>query len=79
MQSIQKFTNQKLIFTVFPLNDKVAKLEKGKFKFKVFYDDSNEKNLYSEFYINIDLNNKILELNEKDQDYRENILKAFIQ
>jgi hypothetical protein len=79
MQSIHKFTSQKLIYTIFPLNNKVAKLEKDKFKFKVFYDDSNEKNLYSEFYINIDLNNKILEFNEKDQDYRENILKAFIQ
>lgn len=79
MQNVQNFTNQKLIYTIFPLNNKVATLEKGKFKFKVFYDDSNEKNLYTEFYINIDLNNKILEFNEKDQDYRENILKAFMQ
>ena len=79
IQSIQKFTIQKLLYTVFPLNNNVAKLEKGKFKFKVFYDDSDEKKLYSEFYINIDLSNKILELNEKDEDYRENILKAFMQ
>jgi hypothetical protein len=79
IKSTQKFTKQKLLYTVFPLNDSVAKLEKGKFKFKVFYDDADEKRLYSEFYINIDLSKKILELNEKDKDYRENILKAFMQ
>ncbi|WP_445722603.1 hypothetical protein [Flavobacterium sp.] len=75
----QKFTNEKLLYTVFPLNNNVAKLSKGKFNFKVFYDDSDEKKLYSEFYINIDLKNKIVEFNEKDEDYRKNIIKTFSQ
>lgn len=43
-------------------------------KTKVFLDDTDEKGLYAEWYVNIDLNNTILELKEKDSGYRENII-----
>jgi hypothetical protein len=43
-------------------------------KAKVFFDGANEKNLYAEWYVNVDLKNKILELREKDPEYRKNIL-----
>lgn len=44
-------------------------------KFKCFIDSTNEKNLYAELYINIDLPNKKIYINEKDTSYRENIVK----
>lgn len=44
-------------------------------KFKCFLDSSQRQNLYSEFYINIDLKNKKLYINEKSSEYRNNIIK----
>lgn len=44
-------------------------------QFKCFVDSSNEKNLYAEFYINIDLKNKKVYFNEKSTEYRENIVR----
>ena len=44
-------------------------------QFKCFIDSNNAKDLYAEFYINIDLQNKKLYFNEKDPGYRENIVK----
>ena len=72
---ISEFTSEKLIFNVFPLNQEIAILENGRFKFKLFFDDNNERNLYSEIYLNPDLKNGTIELNEKDEDYRANIVK----
>jgi hypothetical protein len=69
-----KFTTEKLTFTAFPLNREKAILENGKFSFKVFYDENNEQNLYAEFFINPDLKNGTIELNEKDEEYRMNIV-----
>ena len=71
-----KFTADKLSYTIFPLNTEKANLDTGKFKFKLFYDDNNEKELYSEFYINPNFPNGTLELNEKDEEYRSNIIKS---
>ena len=70
-----KFSSEKLTFTAFPLNREKGILENGKFKFKLFFDDNNEQNLYAEFYMNPDLINGIVELNEKDEEYRMNIVK----
>ncbi|MDF2524170.1 MAG: hypothetical protein K0R31_1811 [Clostridiales bacterium] len=46
-------------------------------RFKLFYDEENKKGMYFEFFIHINLESKILELNEKDTDYRRAMLKAF--
>ena len=70
-----KFTSEKLIFNVFSLNRETAILENGRFKFKLFFDDNNERELYSEIYLNPDLKNGTIELNEKDEEYRTNIVK----
>ncbi|MDI7157980.1 hypothetical protein QMM42_16140 [Leptospira santarosai] len=51
----------------------------SKLLFKCFYDTEERKNLYSEFYINIHLGQKRLELAEKDFDYRPNIVKLLSQ
>ena len=70
-----KFTSNKLSLTVFPLNQEKAVLENGQFKFKLFFDEKHEQNLYSEIFLNINLKNGIIELNEKDEEYRMNIVK----
>jgi len=75
-KSSSKFTGEKLNFTIFPLNEDKAVLENGRFKFKLFFDDNDEKGLYAEMYLNPNFPNGTIELNEKDEDYRENIVKA---
>lgn len=45
-------------------------------KFKVSYDDPNVQDLYCEFYLNILVQDNVLELKEKDTEYRENIVRA---
>ena len=42
---------------------------------KCFFDENNEQNLYSEIFLNPNLKNGTLELNEKDEEYRMNIVK----
>jgi len=69
-----KFKRDKLTFTAFPLNTEKAILENGRFHFKLFFDENNEQNLYAEFFLNPDLKNGTIELNEKDQEYRMNIV-----
>ena len=44
-------------------------------KFKCFINSNSNEDIYGEFYINIDLKNKKLYLNEKSTEYRENIIK----
>ncbi len=61
----KEFTNKKLKYTIFPLNQEKANLENGAFKFKLFFDDNDERGLYSEMYINPNLPNRTLELNER--------------
>lgn len=74
-----KFTNKKLTFTVFPLNKEIAILENGRFHFKLFFDENDEHNLYAEIFLNPNLKNGTVELNEKDVEYRDNILKFLSQ
>jgi len=70
-----KFTSEKLTFTAFPLNKEKAILENGRFHFKIFFDENDERNLYAEIFLNPDLKNGTVELNEKDEEYRANIVK----
>tara|TARA_R110002096_G_scaffold261919_1_gene455493 strand:- start:107 stop:694 length:588 start_codon:yes stop_codon:yes gene_type:complete len=70
-----KFSNKNLIFVALSLNREKAILENGNFRFKLFFDENDEQNLYSEFYLNPDLPNGVIELKEKDEEYRTNIIK----
>jgi hypothetical protein len=63
-------------FTSIGLSGDSKKYEQEYLKFKCFYDENNEKGLYSEFYINVDIKNDLLEFKEKDSEYRQNIIKA---
>jgi hypothetical protein len=71
------FTDEPLSYTVFPLNQQKANLNIGYFKFKLFFDDTEEKGLYSEMDLNPNFPNGTVEFNEKDEEYRENIIKHF--
>lgn len=67
------FTNKPMSFTVFSLNDKIADLDKnGKYKLKVFMDDDD---IYGEIFLNIDTDKRLIELNEKDIEYRPAIIR----
>jgi hypothetical protein len=71
-----QFSTDVLEYTVFPLNEKKADLETGAFKFKLFFDDTDEKGLYSELFLNSNFPDGTIELNEKDKEYRKNIVKS---
>ena len=71
-----KFTDQNLFFVALSLNREKAVLENGSFRFKLFFDENDERNLYSEFYLNPDFINGTIELKEKDEEYRTNIIKT---
>ena len=62
--------------TTFVLGGQPENFDSDYIKTKIFFDDSDEKGFYSEWYVNVDLKNKILELREKDSEYRKNIINA---
>lgn len=75
----KEFTKKQLVATAFSLNREETELAKsGYYKFKLFFEEENES-LYAELYFNINTNEKIIELHEKDQDYREPLIKVFTQ
>ena len=75
-QTKKKFTSNPLLFTCIPLSSTQASLDKGYFKFKLFFDDTNINNLYSEIYLNPNFPKGLIEITEKDPGYRENLIKA---
>ncbi|MCD0470716.1 hypothetical protein [Flavobacterium sp. JAS] len=75
----KKFTNDTLSPTAFSLNKSIVEVEKlGYYKFKLFFrDNENDKEEdYCELYLNINTNEKTIELLEKDNEYRKSIIRA---
>jgi hypothetical protein len=71
------FTTKTITSTAFSLNKKNADLDKSDYyKFKVFLEG---KDTYGELFLNINTDEKIIELHEKDQEYREAIIKVLSQ
>lgn len=68
--------NDKVESTVFILNGHLENFNSEYLKAKIFFDDTDKNGFYSEWYVNIDLKNKILELKEKDSEYRKNIINT---
>lgn len=64
----------KIDSTTFVLGGEPINFGSDYIRTKIFFDDTGEKGWYAEWYVNIDLKNKILELREKDPEYRENII-----
>ena len=79
INSNAKFSSKIIKSTTFPLNNNIADLNKSEYyKFKVFFNDQEEENeKYAEIFININLQQNFIEFNEKDNEYRANIIKTF--
>ena len=58
------------------INVNPMNLQTEEVQFKCFL-EANDEAKYAEFYINVDLPNQKLYFNEKDPDYRENIIRYF--
>lgn len=68
------FTKRKISTTVFSLNEKNVNLDKEDYyKLKVFFEEENG-NLYAEVFLNINTKDLEIEINEKDEEYRETII-----
>jgi hypothetical protein len=70
----QQKMNYKTSATSFILAGHPENISTDYIKTKIFFDDTDEKGFYSEWFVNIDLNNRIIELREKDPEYRKNII-----
>jgi hypothetical protein len=74
--SDKNFTSQIITATSFSLNEKPVNLDKSDYyKLKLFFEEEDE-NLYSEIYLNINTDKGEIEIHEKDQEYREPIIKV---
>ena len=73
------FTKQTVSATAFSLNEKPVNLDKNDYyKLKLFFEENNEK-LYSEVFLNINTEKREIEIHEKDEDYREPIIKVWTE
>lgn len=71
------FKKETISTTVFSLNETPVNLDKnGYYKLKLFFGEDDE-NLYSELYLNINTQKKEIEIHEKDEEYREPIIKVW--
>ena len=64
------------VFTGISLQGDPRNLGEGEVKIKLFY-DSDSEDRYAEFFTDIDLASRKLSLNEKDEDYRGPVVRAF--
>ena len=72
------FTKSKISTTAFSLNQNTADLNKGNYyKFKLFFNEDGDEETYAELFFNIDTDKNIIELHEKDPDYRIPLIRAF--
>ncbi|MEJ5055626.1 hypothetical protein [Sphingobacterium sp. MYb382] len=73
----KNFTKETISATVFSLNEKPVNLDKNDhYKLKLFFAEDDE-NLYSEIYLNINTDKREIEIREKDEGYRESIIKVW--
>lgn len=71
------FTKQTISATAFSLNEKAVNLDKSDhYKLKLFFAEEDE-NLYSEIFLNINTDRREIEIHEKDEGYREPIIKVW--
>lgn len=76
-QTNKSFTKQTISATAFSLNEKAVNLDKNDYyKLKLFFAEDDE-NLYSEIYLNINTDKQEIEIHEKDEEYRESIIKVW--
>ena len=62
-------------FTAISLEGEPADLAKGPTKIKLFF-ESEDEDRYAELFTNVDLANDILQIREKDPEYRAGVIRA---
>lgn len=71
------FSKHTISATAFSLNEKAVDLDKHDYyKLKLFFAEEDE-NLYSEVFLNINTGKREIEIHEKDQEYREPLIKVW--
>lgn len=71
------FTKHIISATAFSLNEKAVNLDKNDYyKLKLFFAEDDE-NFYSEIFLNINTEKGEIEIHEKDEEYREPIIKLW--
>jgi hypothetical protein len=65
--------------TVFALEGDPQQLESQHLNFKVFHDDTEERDQYYELFLHVDLPNGRVELHEKDPEYRTSVIRGFFE
>jgi len=66
-----------LDFTSFALDSDPTLIETEHLNFKVFHDDRDTLGLYFEMFLHIDIPEGFIRLDEKDEEYRANVVKSF--
>ncbi len=64
------FTSNQLVFTAFPLEDNPKSVDEGVLRLKLFLENESTDEKFVEFYLTLDLQNNVVELNEYHADYR---------
>ena len=74
------FSKNIISATAFSLNQKVADLDKSDYyKFKLFFNENGNEDEYAEIYLNINTGERIIEIHEKDPEYRTAIINALTE
>jgi len=68
---------QQLDLTSIALDGDPALIETEHLNFKVFHDDEDKRGLYFEMFLHIDIPSGYVRFDEKDEEYRVNVLKSF--
>lgn len=64
-------------FTSFALHGDPMLIRTEHLNFKVFHDDSDALGLYFEMFVHVDIPGGFVRLDEKDEEYRENVVRSF--
>jgi hypothetical protein len=67
----------RLDLTSFALDGDPALIETEHVNFKVFHDDENNLGLYFEMFLHIDIPLGYVRFDEKDEEYRDNVVRSF--
>ncbi len=54
-----------------------ARITEEHLKMKMFVEPEGDEHEYGEFFLNVDLRGRVVQFHEKDNEYRENLIKAF--
>jgi hypothetical protein len=68
---------ERLDLTSFALDGDPILIQTEHLNFKVFHDDEDKLGLYFEMFLHIDIPSGFVRFDEKDEEYRENVVRSF--